>query len=416
MTPVLPTRRSARPTLALLLVAPVWLASISPGSALAVFFSENFDQIPLIDSPTYGANEAFSLDPPSGWDRRDDIPGQSSPNIGVPEWKGWSFAREDFWRPIGAAFGDRLGRGLFEKGQNVVAVADSDLWNDPSVGDPANNFGFYNTFLQTPEVFVPQDTNESIYRLVFDTSWRGECCDDGQFLDDERHLRNNQTAVVRLRIDGGAPIEVLRWESAPFRDSLGRPTDEPVDTAGNANAPNPFFLPFDFDGRVSIDLTPFFDFPGGVPGAPALLMAASASGGGGVQVEFGMEEAGDDGWWALDNIEMASLTGAIDGDLYIDGMLDAKDIEEFAFGLLNENAYIDKWYGEAPGDRGSPDSVFDYDDIPWFLSVMEGHTAVSPALLLSQALSVPEPASALVVTIGLAGISVRPPRPGREAK
>ncbi|MEO0530419.1 MAG: hypothetical protein AAF266_07540, partial [Planctomycetota bacterium] len=206
------------------------LAARADGATL--LFAENFDTVPLQTSTTYnppnGIPNAFSQDLP-GWQIENNIPGATAPDIGVPEWTGWSFARQNFWQGVGGIFGDRIGRQAFERGQNTIAVADPDQWNTPELdfGDPANDLGYYNSFLQTPPVSLdqrhPRDTR---LRLAFDTSWRGECCDDGRRLPPQLRNQNNQTAVVRVRVDGGEWEERFRWESAPFRDSQERPTRE----------------------------------------------------------------------------------------------------------------------------------------------------------------------------------------------
>lgn len=393
-----------RPLAAALLAVVVAFGTASSAVAVTVLFSEDFEGIPLGTSPTYQLPGVWSSDPPSGplqgWDRRDDLPGFSNPSLGVLEFKGWNFWEERSWKEVAGG-----ARRRFSRAEGTVAVADPDTWND--FNNPAS-LGTYNTFLETPQIPLdgvgPLDT-----RLVlgFDTSWRGGCCTSGQDFD------NNQTAIIRARINGGSPIEVFRWESSRFREGPngeGRPTNDPIDAAGNNNTPNQFFVQREFDDRV---FTPdLFDLLSGSSASGAGEgFAASSTSGGHIQFEFAMEDAGDDGWWAVDNIQFASIPEPTDGDLYIDGVLDALDIDEFAFGMLNEDAYEDAWFGESPGTRGSPDSEFDFDDIPWFLALMEGKVA-EPAMLLSYALQgIPEPSTAALIAIGSLAISgVRPGR------
>ncbi|QDT68929.1 hypothetical protein MalM25_18550 [Planctomycetes bacterium MalM25] len=384
-------------------LALAWSASVS--HALTVLFSENFDSLPLQTSPTYGEPFAFTLDPPLGWDRADQLPGLSNPQIGVPEWKGWSFAREDFWK--NAAGG---ARDVFKLGEGTIAVADPDTWND--LGNPANEFGFYNTFISSPVIDFDQ-VGDRDTRLVlqFDTSWNGgDCCDDGQNVDGLEG-RNNQTGIVRLNILGGPTIELLRWEAAPFFElsDPSNPTNDPLDNAGNNNIPNPNYVPFVGNERMYLDLSDL------LPGSALALLTAEndsaiagmSSGGGGVQIEFGMEGAGDDGWWAVDNIEMASYEDLL-GDMDLSGILDAADIDAFALGMLDTTEYRFNYFGEYPVVRGSVDDTFDFEDIAWFNGVMEGAGVGGAAMALARALSpVPEPASAAIVLIGLASLSFR---------
>jgi len=366
-------------------------------AAVNVLFAEDFENVPLFTSPTYQLPAAWSPVPPSGWDSIDEMPGLGDPQVGVTEFEGWTFWRKQLWQ-LDQVTGDPQGgvlnrRQRFDRGEGTIAVADPDTWND--LGNPAER-GRYNTFLITPEIDltnIPRDD----YKLVlsFDTSWQGGCCEDPEF-------PSNQTAIIRARVDGGAPLEVFRWESAPFFDNLtGRPTREPIDATGNANQPNDApVVPREFDERVSISagLSDLLD----PPALASLGAAAAASGGGSLQLEFAMEDAGDDGWWAVDNLELASIPAPMDGDLYIDGVLDSLDIDQFAYGLLDERGYEDAWAGESPASRGSPDSVFDFDDIPWFLGVMEAAMVPKPAFALSQALyGIPEPTAGVLAAAAL---------------
>lgn len=378
----------------------------APGDALALtlLFAENFDNLPLQTSPTYGEPFAFTLDQPPGWDRADQLPGLGNPQIGVPEWEGWSFAREDFWKNAAGGF-----RDVFQLGQGTIAVADPDTWND--LGDPANEFGFYNTLISTPVIDLSQ-AGDRDNRLVlqFDTSWYGgDCCDDGQNVDGLEG-RNNQTGFVRVNILGGPTFELLRWESAPFFElsDPSKPTNDPLDDAGNSNIPNPNYMPFVADERWYLDLSAL------LPNSALALLAAEGdsaiagmSSTGGVQIEFGMEDAGDDGWWAVDNIEMASYEELL-GDMDLSGVLDAADIDAFALGMLDTTEYRFNYFGEYPVVRGSLDDTFDFEDIAWFNGVMEGAGVGGAAMALARALSpVPEPASAAIALIGLATLSLR---------
>lgn len=376
---------------ALALCAVLVVAGFAASSALAItpLFQEDFEGIPKFTSPTYALPDAWSPNPPPGWEV-----GSVIPSGGIPEWRGWTFWRKSFWQAIGGG-----PRDAFEQGSGTIAIADNDLWNDDN--NPAGR-GYYNTFLQTPPIDLgKRRRGEDRLVLAFDTSWFArECCDDAQG-NPPLALRNNQTGVVRARMPDGTAIDLLRWESAPFRDGQGRPTDQPNDPTGQPNTPNPFARPLVANERVYVDLSQFFP-----PQAFASLTESLSSASGeaeAIKIEFAMEDAGDDGYWAVDNLEMASFPGVIAGDLFIDGVLDAKDIDEFALGLLDEPEYTAKWFGETPGARGSDDESFDYDDIPWFLGVMEdAGTVTSPAVALAAALNgIPEPSTALLMGIAL---------------
>lgn len=392
--PSIESRKSwHRSTLLLLSVLLATSLTVRPAGAITGLYSEGFEDIAKFTSPTYGIPNAWSPNPPPGWDISTSVP-----LGGIPEWEGWTFWRKNLWQAIGE--GPRV---AFDRGEGTIAIADNDLWNDDN--QPARR-GFYNTFLQTEAISLDRRLkSEERLVLAFDTSWFArECCDDSQS-NPGNQLRNNQTGIVRARLPDNSVIDVLRWESAPFRDGQGRPTDQPFDPSGNANTQNPFFFPLEANERIYIDLS-------FIPPPPNLALltegegpALSSSGEGEISFEFAMEDAGDDGYWAVDNIQLASFEGAMAGDMFIDGVLDQKDIDEFALGLLDEAEYTAKWFGETPGARGSDDASFDYDDIPWFLGIMEGASSVEePAMALAQALyGIPEPSTALIFGIGLVG-------------
>jgi hypothetical protein len=127
-----------------------------------------------------------------------------------------------------------------------------------------------------------------------------------------------------------------------------------------------------------------------------------AAGGDEVQIELAVEDAGDDGWWAVDNVEMASFATVL-GDMNLSGGLDAGDYDAFALGMLDTEAYRNAYWGTFPAENGSLDSVFDFDDIPWFVAVMKDIAPPPPAFALAF-LSVPEPAGVATVVGVIAGL------------
>src|SRR5215510_11599785 len=101
--------------------------------ALPPLFSENFEGLSLgpPDTETWPFPNAYTHTPPTGWFRTPDDP------HGRPEWRGWSFSNKDFWIDVSP----RQGREQFSLGKGIVAVADSNQWNE--IGNPANESNFY---------------------------------------------------------------------------------------------------------------------------------------------------------------------------------------------------------------------------------------------------------------------------------
>lgn len=390
-----------------LFFAGLLLAPAARVAAQTPLFFEDFDNLPLGPSvDEFFFEEAFTKTLPFGWDRFDDVPGITNPDLGVEEWEGWSLADLGFWREAGLADKAPELRLQFDRGAGTIAVADPDQWD--ALGRPANspNGGFYNSIIRTPDIGLADAiARGERVKLGFDSTWfGGDCCDDGRGFDPPNQpapFSNNQTAVVRATYQDGTVETLLRWEAAPFIDSLGNPSAEP----GPNTIPNPNFKPPNPNERVWLELT--------IPQAAALTSGsfAAISGGGGAgesaSIEFGMGNAGDDGWWGVDNVEMFSISTVL-GDMNINGVVDAGDVAAFAIGLLDANEYRNTYYGEFPVTRGSNDSTFDFDDIEWFVGILEGEgVAASVSQVIALLNPVPEPATAATmiccIAFGLSG-------------
>jgi len=176
--------------------------------------------------------------------------------VGVTEWRGWSFANKDWWVTVA---GDQ-DRSQFSKGVGTVAIVDPDEWDD--LGNPDGTAGYFWSFLTTQTIPMSGVAANTAF-LRFDSSWRPECCDDSSPPDGTGPQTNNQTGIIWVSYDGGAPVQVLKWDS----DSTS-PTYHP-DVSQNES--------------VSVSL----NNPAGATNAV---------------ITFRMENAANDWWWAVDNI------------------------------------------------------------------------------------------------------------------
>ncbi|MBL7184880.1 MAG: LamG domain-containing protein [Phycisphaerae bacterium] len=221
------------------------VTGLAGGSAVALLV-EDFEGLPLGPSVEEAPAGNFWTDtPPEGWIVDDSgVPGAGDPaNDGVTEWAGWSFVSKSWWVQVA---GDQE-RSLFDQGNAVVAVADPDEWDDLPRAE-----GLMNAFLSTPVIDVSGMQADTL-QLKFDSSWRQE---------------DTQTASITVQFDGGAPIEILRWESAG-----GDPA---------------FLKPDATNETVTVDLN-------------------NPSGAGEMVITFGMLDAGNDWWWAIDNVEVVGF-------------------------------------------------------------------------------------------------------------
>jgi concanavalin A-like lectin/glucanase superfamily protein len=217
----------------------------APGPA--VLFAEDFEGLPLgpnVDEGVAG-DAVWTKTAPEGWLIDDsEMAGVGDPNTdGVTEWAGWSFADKAWW--IEAA--GNQDRSLFTFGSGTVAVGDPDEWDDAD-----HTEGYFNSFLATPIIDLAGVAADAV-QLRFASSWRPE-------FDDNYH----QTANITVSFDGADPVEVLLWES----------------DSASAN-----YKPYATNEAVVVEIA--------VPeGAQNMV------------VTFGLYDAGNDWWWAIDNVDV----------------------------------------------------------------------------------------------------------------
>jgi hypothetical protein len=201
--------------------------------------------------------------PPTGWSIDDTgVPGAGDPSQdGVTEWAGWSFAKPSFWIQDGGQ-----NRNLFIKGTNVIAIADSDEWDDTS--HAAGNMA---TYLKTKSISLAGVKPGSVI-VKYDSSWNPE---------------EPQKANVTVSFDGGAPVEIFRYESA-------------------TTSPN--YRPTEFSETIAIPVN-------------------NPAGATNMVITFGYFDTRNNWWWAIDNLQVlgeaagAGLTDGLVLHLKFDGNL-----------------------------------------------------------------------------------------------
>lgn len=162
----------------------------------AVYFSEDFDSLATkpgllpfpsepngdgtdwIDLPTAQTGKSLT-----GWAMTKNT---GHGEGGVIEWSGWTFATPAAW----AAAAPGQDRDQFALGTNVIAVADSDEFDDAAGGRP------FDATLSTPQIDISGATADSL-TLKFDSGWRTEA----------------QVGTITVSYDGAEAIEVLRLDA-----------------------------------------------------------------------------------------------------------------------------------------------------------------------------------------------------------
>ncbi len=273
-------------------------SAVPTQAAGTVFFTENFDSLTLGGSVNERlGTDLFTLEAtapgslpvpgvysaagPAGWGVDNSlstydsaptltpgVPGTGVADYGVDEWEGWSFVNKDFW--VLADDQDRSLFGSTTAASGTVAVADPDEYFDLEDGGTDNpvHGGYYSSSLNSPTFNV---TAGGFYSVGFDSSWRAEAFDDETptLID-----LNNQAIEVIATFDAGSDVQVVKWNS----DDL-----------------DAFYKPDNTDENFASDGSNlFFEAPAG---------ATEAS------LEFRIANAGNDWWWAVDNIDVNDLIG-----------------------------------------------------------------------------------------------------------
>ncbi|MDP7106556.1 MAG: hypothetical protein QGH41_05730, partial [Roseibacillus sp.] len=162
----------------------------------AVYFSEDFDSLATkpgllpfpsepngdgtdwIDLPTAQTGKSLT-----GWAMTKNT---GHGEGGVIEWSGWTFATPAAW----AAAAPGQDRDQFALGTNVIAVADSDEFDDAAGGRP------FDATLSTPQIDISGATADSL-TLKFDSGWRTDA----------------QVGTITVSYDGAEAIEMLRLDA-----------------------------------------------------------------------------------------------------------------------------------------------------------------------------------------------------------
>jgi len=212
----------------------------SAGATTTVLLSENFDSLPL--GPFTSPTETNG----SGSDWTGTPPtGWVQDNSGVPagnpvEFRGFTFMNKNSW----VATEGNQNRGDFTKGLNTVMVADPDAFDDGTGIEPGN----FNPKITLPPIALSSVTPNTL-AMTFNSSFRPY---------------DAMTAKVDVSFDNGSTFtNLLTYDGA--------------NSGGDSSLT-----------RVDEDVTLNINNPGT----------------GTALVQFSMSEAGNDWWWAVDNVQI----------------------------------------------------------------------------------------------------------------
>ena len=213
-----------------------------------ILHTQAFDLLKLNPFTTepFGDGTDVTMTPPLGY----RVDNSLMPGGSVSDFNGWVFMDKNSWI---ATEGDQS-RSRFTRGSGVVAVADSDAWDDTT-----HNPGRMNTFLETPAIDLSGITPGSAV-LEFDSSFYPELPQYGQ---------------VEVSYDNGASWGPLLF----FGD------------AANTNEAR--------DNRIVVSsANTFGQFIGGATVDAALTSPASGQ----MKFRFSYREGENNWWWAVDNV------------------------------------------------------------------------------------------------------------------
>ena len=285
-----------------------------------VYF-ENFDSVelgPNVDEQAVQSDAAWTAEGPAGWEvDRSGVPGNSEEHVGyqpdedgdgfpdndgVSEWAGWSFADYKWWVQVA---GDQT-RSQFTLAKNVVAVADPDEWDDSPHAPSADN-QWYKTWMATPEIDVSGIPAGTLFAR-FHSSWRPE-------FDSNYH----QEGYILVSYDGAEPVEMLTWVSDPNSENYHDHNQNEIVTVPLNNP----------DGASNAKLT------------------------------FGMREAGNDWWWAIDNLVVNA--GTVPPSIVTQPVgVEVNEGENFSLSVVASGGepFSYQWYKNAVAIEGATSAEF----------------------------------------------------------
>ncbi len=245
------------------LVITFWLTAPTIWGVDTVLFEEDFESVKLEDSIQEGVKgvDVWSGIPPEGW----EITNENPKDLGMPEWRTWAIVDLEWWRQTA---GDQE-RSQFTMKQNDGkgigngAVADPDEWDDWEVNGDPDGKSAWNGHLITPSIKIKGAAADSLV-LTFDSSWRPD---------------DPQRGEITVSFDGGKKEQILLFESSGAQTLVTIPTLRKNEEKIN-----------DLE-QVNETLEIPIDNP-----ADATEMVIS----------FGLLNARNDWWWAIDNIKIVS--------------------------------------------------------------------------------------------------------------
>ena len=255
------------------LIATFCLAASLGWAADTVLLEEDFEGVTLKASimEQVKDNKVWSGTPPEGW----EITNENPKDLGMPEWRTWAIVDLEWWTATAEDQRRSEFTGVHNDGKGIGkgAVSDPDEWDDwEGNGDP-DAISRWNGHLITPPIKIKGAAAKSLV-LTLDSSWRPE---------------DTQSAEITVSFDGGAAERIL------FFQSVG------IDAGAHTLVTIPTLKMDEENIKDGEQINETLEIPIDNPATAAEMV-----------ISFGVIDAQNDWWWAIDNIQLVSTAFSVE--------------------------------------------------------------------------------------------------------
>ena len=239
---------------------PIWAVD-------TVLFEEDFEDVTLESSINEQVKDkkVWSGTPPDGW----EITNENPDDLGMPEWRTWAIVDLEWWTATAEdqRRSEFTGKHNDGKGIGKGAVADPDEWDDWELNGDPDAISRWNGHLITPPIKIKGAAEKSLV-LTLDSSWRPE---------------DTQNGEITVSFDGGAEESIL------FFQSVG------IDAGAHTLVTIPTLKLKEEKINDGEQINETLEIPIDNPAGAAEMV-----------ISFGVIDAQNDWWWAIDNIKLIS--------------------------------------------------------------------------------------------------------------
>ena len=232
-----------------------------------VLFEEDFEEVPLESSINERVKDkkVWSGAPPEGW----EITNENPEDLGMPEWRTWAIVDFEWWTATAEDQRRSEFTGVHNDGKGIGkgAVSDPDEWDDWELNGDPDALSRWNGHLITPSIKIKGAAPGSLV-LTLDSSWRPE---------------DTQNGEITVSFDGGKEEQIL------FFQSVG------IDAGAHTLVTIPTLKKKEEKINDGEQINETLEIPIDNPAGAAEMI-----------ISFGVIDAQNDWWWAIDNINLIS--------------------------------------------------------------------------------------------------------------